>query len=80
MIQDKAQSAENGRVLVNDCNAVLDHMGDSLRASREAVVRGVALLGKGAPLPARRALRFFMPSGATASRPAEPTNSAWQEY
>ena len=74
MIQDKAQSAENGRVLFKDCNAVLDHMGSSLRASSEAVVRGVALLGKDMPLPARRAWQFFMPSGATASRLAEPIN------
>ncbi len=62
MIQDKAQPAGNGR-LFKDCNAVLDHLGNSLRASREAVVRGVAHLGKDAPLPARRAWRFFMPSG-----------------
>ncbi len=80
MIQNKAQSAENGRVLVKDCNAVLGHLGGSLRASREAVVRGVAPLGKGMPFPARRALRFFMPSGATASRLAETTIVAWQEY
>ncbi len=45
MIQDKAQSAGNGR-LFKGCNAVLDHPGSSLRASREAVVRGVAPLGK----------------------------------
>ncbi len=37
-------------VLYKGCNAVLDHPGDSLRASREAVVRGVAPLGKDAPL------------------------------
>ena len=55
MIQDKALSAGNGYVLPKDCNAVLDHLGSSLRASREAVVRGVAPLGKDAPLPARRA-------------------------
>ncbi len=57
MIQGKAQSAENGRVLFKGCDAVLDHPGGSLRASREAVVRGVAPLGKGLPFPARRALR-----------------------
>ncbi len=79
MIQDKAQSAGNGR-LFKDCNAVLDHLGSSLRASREAVVRGVAPLGKGAPLPARRAWRFFMPSGATTSRLAEPINSALLDH
>ena len=59
MIQDKAQSAENGRVLFKGCNAVLDHPGGSLRASREAVVRCVAPFGKGIPFPARRVLRFF---------------------
>ncbi|MEE8221278.1 MAG: hypothetical protein V3R21_05920, partial [Woeseiaceae bacterium] len=50
-------------VLYKDCNAVLEHLGSSLRASRAAVVRGVAPLGKDAPLPARRAWRFYMPSG-----------------
>ncbi len=68
MIQDKARSAGNGRVLFKGCKAVLDLLACSLRASREAVVRGVAPLGKGAPLPARRALR------PTASRLAEPNN------
>ena len=37
------------RVLFKGCNAVLDHPGGSLRASRAAVVRGVAPLGKDAP-------------------------------
>ncbi len=74
MIQDKAQSEENGKVLFKGCNAVLDHLGDSLRASRESVVRGVASLGKGMPLPARRALR------PTASRLAEPINITLREY
>ncbi len=74
MIQDKAQSEENGRVLFKGCNAVLDHLGGSLRASREAVVRFVAPLGKGMPFPARRALR------STASRLAEPINIALAEY
>ncbi len=68
MIQDKAQSAENGQVLFKGCNAVLDHLASSLRASREAAVRGVAPLGKDAPLPAGRAWR------PTASRLAEPIN------
>ena len=36
---------------------VLEHLGTSLRASREAVVLGVTPLGKDQPLPARRALR-----------------------
>ena len=55
IIQDKAQSAGNGQVLFKGCNAVLDYLGSSLRASREALVRGVAPLGKGGPFPARRA-------------------------
>ena len=46
MIQDKAQFARNGMFLRKDCNAVSDHLGSSLRASREAVVRGVAPLAK----------------------------------
>jgi hypothetical protein len=55
MFQDKAQTAKNGPVLLNGCNTVLGHLGTSLRASREAVVRGVTPLGKDMPLPARRA-------------------------
>ncbi len=74
MIQDKAQSAGNGRVLFKGCNAVMDHLGSSLRASREAVVRGVAPLGKGAPLPARRALR------PTASQLAELINTTLLDH
>jgi hypothetical protein len=74
MNQDRAQSAENGRPLIKDCNAVLVHLGNSLWASREAVVRGVAPLGKGLPFPARRALR------PTASRLAEPVNITLKEY
>ena len=46
----------------------LGHLGSSLRASREVVVRGVTPLGKDQPLPARRALR------PTTSRLAEPYN------
>ncbi len=46
MVQDKTQSAGNGLVLFKGCNAVLGHLGSSLRASREAVVRGVTPLGK----------------------------------
>ncbi len=68
MIQDKAQTAGNAGVLFKGCNARLDHLGSSLRASREAVVRGVTPLGKDMPLTARRALR------PTASRLAEPIN------
>jgi len=66
--------------LRKDCNAVSDHLGSSLRASREAVVRGVAPLGKDMPLPARRAWRVLCPLGATASRFAEPINITWTEY
>ena len=44
MIQDKALSAGNGLSLFKDYNAVLDYLGSSLRASREAVIRGVAPL------------------------------------
>ena len=53
IIQDKAQSAGNGHVLFKGCNAVLDYLGSSLRASREALARGVAPLGKDGPFPAR---------------------------
>ena len=74
MMQDKAQSAGYGRVLFKGCNAVLDHLACSLRASREAVVRRVAPLGKGAPLPASRALR------PTASRLAEPINITLSDH
>ena len=42
-------------VLFKDCNTVLEHLDSSLRACREAVVRGVTPLGKDQPLPARRA-------------------------
>ncbi len=46
MFQDKAQTAKNGPVLLKGCNTVLGHLGASLRASWEAVVRGVTPLGK----------------------------------
>ena len=59
MIQDKAQSEENGRVLFKDCNAVLDHLDYSLWARHQAFVRVVesfgkraGALGKDRPLPA----------------------------
>ncbi len=74
MIQDKAQSEGNGMFLFEGCNVVLDHLGSSLWASREAVVHGVAPLGKDAPLPARRALR------PTASQLAEPINITLTKY
>ena len=72
MIQDKAQYAVNGCSLNKGCNAVLSHLWVSLRARREAVICGVAALGKGAPFPARRALQL------TASRHAESTMRAMQ--
>ena len=71
MIQDKAQSAVNGGSINKGCNAVLNHLWASLRARREAVIPrghaicGVALLEKGQPFPAERALQL------TASRHAE---------
>ncbi|MFQ6004620.1 MAG: hypothetical protein ACE5OQ_03875 [Woeseia sp.] len=74
MIQDQAQSTENGRVFFKDCNAVLDRLGGSLRASREVVIRFVAPLGKGPPFPARRALR------PTTSRVAESVYVTMKEY
>ena len=46
MFQDKTQTAENGLALLKGCNAVLGHLGTSLRANWEAVVRGAASLGK----------------------------------
>jgi len=65
MSQEKAQPAVNGYSLNKGCNAVLGHLWASLRARREAVICGVASLGKGTPLPARRALQL------TASRLAD---------
>lgn len=58
MTQDKAQPAVNGCPINKGCNAGLSHLRASLRARREAIIRvapqghflrGVALLGKGAP-------------------------------
>ena len=74
IIQDKAQVENNGSVLVETCNAVLDDLVCSPRANREAVVCGVAPFGKDQPFPARRALH------STASRFAEPANSALREH
>jgi hypothetical protein len=50
MPQDKARSAANGCSIGKGCNAVLGHLGVSLRARREAAIRGVAPLAKGATL------------------------------
>lgn len=55
MTQVKAQPAVNGRPINQGCNAELSHLWISLRARREAIIRGVALLGKGSPFPAQRA-------------------------
>jgi len=96
MIQDKAQSAGNGESFSRTATpywiirvaphferteqqsfAVLRLLGG---ASREAVVCGVAPLGKDAPLPARRAWRFVCPLRATASRLAEPVIITLKEY
>ena len=65
MIQDKTQFAVNGYSLNKGCNAVLDHLWVSLRAWREAVICGVASLGKDQPFPAKCALQL------TASRHAD---------
>jgi hypothetical protein len=45
-------------VLFKNCNTVLERLGSSLRAGREAVARGVTPLGKGEPLPAKACLAF----------------------
>ena len=74
MIQGKALFAEKGCSHVKDSNAALNRLVNSLRASREGGVCGVASLGKGSPLPARRALRL------TPSRLAEPINIMLEEY
>jgi hypothetical protein len=55
MTQDKAQPAVNGCPINKGCYAGLSHLRASLRARREAIIRVVALLGKGAPFPAQRA-------------------------
>jgi hypothetical protein len=53
MVQDKTQSAGNGMSFTRATpkvgalgDAVLGHLGSSLRACREAVARGVTSLGK----------------------------------
>jgi len=58
MTQDKTQPAVNGYSLNKGYNAVLGHLWASLRARREAVICGVAPLGKDQPFPARRALQL----------------------
>jgi len=46
MIQDKARPAGNGGALFKGCNAVLDHLLNSFRASRETATRCVTTFGK----------------------------------
>ena len=65
MIQDKAQFAVNGGSINKGCNTVLNHLWTSLRAWREAVICGVALLEKDKPFPSKHALQL------TASRHAD---------
>ena len=55
MIQDKAQPAGNDKPF-QGLYAVLDHRVSSLWASREAVVRGVAPLGKAPAIPCKTRL------------------------
>ena len=74
IIQGKAQPAGNGLVLAKGCNAELDYLISSLRASREALVHYVTTLGKDQPLPASRALR------TNASRLAEHINYTYKEH
>ncbi len=68
MIQDKAWSAGNGQPFSKTATQNWIIWSDSLWASREVLVRCVTSLGKGQPLPAKRALR------STISRFAEPIN------
>ena len=69
MIQDKELRKENGSVLFKRRDAGLGHLVSSLWASIEVVICYVAPLGKGLPLPARRALQL------TASQLAERINT-----
>ncbi|MBS1270505.1 MAG: hypothetical protein MAG794_01462 [Gammaproteobacteria bacterium] len=64
--QWKARSAVNGPVLYQERNAPMVAQACSLRAARKAVIHGVT--EKGAPFPARQALRL------TALRAAERYN------
>ena len=73
MFQDKAQTAKNGLVLLKGCNTVLGHLGSSLRACREAVVRGVTPLGK----PAIAGETCLAPNHFTL---AEPNNLGLTEH
>jgi len=72
MIQDKVQITVDGYSHDRDCNAVLSHLWNYLRARREAVTRAVARLGKDRPFPAGRALQL------TASGHAESAVQAMQ--
>jgi len=68
MIQYDVAVLEKYPAILFGLRLVLDHVGDSLRASRETVARCVTPLGKDLPCPARRALR------STVSRLAETMN------
>jgi hypothetical protein len=58
MTQDNAQLAVNGYSHNKSCKAGLSHLWASLRARREAVICGVASLGKDQPFPARHILQL----------------------
>ena len=60
-IWNKAQSRREWHVLFKGCNAVPGHLGRSLRARREVVIRFVAPFDKGRAIAgkARRATNHF---------------------
>ena len=62
MFQNKTQTAENGHVLLKGCNVVLGHLGTSLWANWELVVRGVAPLGKDQAITREARLRQLLPA------------------
>ena len=62
MFQDKAQTAENGMSFSRAATPVLGHLGTSLRASWEAVVRGVAPLDKDQAIACEARLRQLLPA------------------
>ena len=55
-VQDKAQTAGNGGSIGKGCNAVLNALASSLRASRKAIIRGVASFEKGITLSCKMRL------------------------
>ena len=74
MIQYCVAALERDLAILCRLCLILNHLGGSLRASREAVIRFFAPLGKEVPFPAGRASRL------TASRLAEPGNITLTEY